>query len=43
VREPYDVRLDALWHHRSVKARWPREVRADLIREASRYVTQGGA
>jgi hypothetical protein len=43
VREPYDVRLDALWHHGSVKASMPRQVRAALIREASRYITRGEA
>jgi hypothetical protein len=42
VREPYDVRLDALWHHGSVTVVLPREVRADLIREAARHVTGGG-
>jgi hypothetical protein len=34
----YDVRLDALWHHQSVKAALPREYRVALINEASRYV-----
>jgi hypothetical protein len=36
VQEPYDVRLDALWNHRSVKASLPRAYRAELINEASR-------
>jgi hypothetical protein len=43
VREPYDVRLDALWHHGSVKAALPRQYRIALIAEASRYVTRGDA
>jgi hypothetical protein len=38
VREPYDVRLDALWRHDSVKAALPREYRIALIAEASRRV-----
>ena len=37
VSEPYDVRLDALWHHESVKAALPRQYRIALIAEASRY------
>src|SRR5215216_893472 len=41
VREPYDVRLDALWHHGSVKAALPRQYRIPLIAEASRAVVQG--
>jgi hypothetical protein len=41
VSEPYDVRLDALWHHASVKASLPRKYRAELISEASRYVVEG--
>ena len=36
VREPYDVRLDALWRHDSVKAALPREYRVELLRQASR-------
>jgi len=42
VMEPCDVRLAALWRHDSVKATLPREVRADLIREASRFVIGRG-
>jgi hypothetical protein len=38
VLEPYDVRLDALWRHDSVKAALPRQYRAALINEASRRV-----
>jgi hypothetical protein len=41
VSEPYDVRLDALWHHGSVKAALPREYRVALIGEASRRVMKG--
>ena len=40
VRELYDVRLDALWHHDSVTTALPRQYRVALINEASRYVTR---
>lgn len=41
VSEPYDVRLDALWHHTSVKASLPREYRVRLIDDASRLLIEG--
>lgn len=41
VLEPFDVRLGSLWHHDSVKAKWPRAYRAALISEASRRVMRG--
>jgi hypothetical protein len=41
VSEPFDVRLDALWHHASVKTSLPRDVRARLIGEASRRLIEG--
>jgi hypothetical protein len=43
VHEPYNVWLDALWHHSSAKARLPREYGAALINEASCLVVQGDA
>jgi hypothetical protein len=38
-----DTRLASLWHHASVKTALPREYRAELIREASRFVVEGNA
>jgi hypothetical protein len=43
VSEPYDVRIDALWRHDSVKAALPREYRIALLNEASRHVVGGDA
>jgi hypothetical protein len=38
-----DVRLVSLWRHDSVKARLPRQYRADLIREASAAIMRGNS
>ena len=42
VHEPRDLRLDALWNHESAKAVLPRDIRASLIRDASRQVLERG-